>query len=541
MGAESNVFFLDLNLLDKKGDESLKAFATREELDEKDIIKIIYNEANRIGIKDKVKVTFKILDEEEGTFKVIVEPAYIKYKGTVIYPFETIKSQDFQIPLDMVCGKVTLYNKKEEYKKISVTIDYVALDLFTMTYKQAKEFLVNISDRKGKNGYIEFPDSICFKQYGVRINARKDEYGNVLEKEPVLSIDVYNKEAFFKKFYFKDEKQEEKYDININIGNEEKNREESIQEDTVDNIIEFKRISKSKSEKEKKIEEIPLEETLTQDSISEPKIDELKKDVVENFSSDRTIDIEIEIPTEAPKEDTNKIEEKASNENQKEIEELEQLLEEEQKQQEILEQRIKAKLEELKSIQDNVKNKKEESKKIEEIQVKEEPKEIIERISVSEPEGYRAYTIESYEGIKEQGENKLSLFFGQSKDEIRKYFGGNPKEVRDYEEMEIYDIFYAYYDDMNLCTGIGIYNQEMYKDKVALYFLNENLITMKYKDIVSLIKKNDFGAIEDEDGIISIKYGISVDPKEDDNFKEEICDVIHIFKKGYYDEVYDIG
>ncbi len=537
MGAESNVFFLDLNLLDKKGDENLKVFAKREELDEKDIIKIIYNEASRIGIKDKVKVTFKILDEEEGTFKVIVEPAYIKYKGTVIYPFETIKSLDFQIPLDMVCGKVTLYNKKEEYKKISVTIDYVALDLFTMTYKQAKEFLVNISDRKGKNGYIEFPDSICFKQYGVKINAKKDEYGNVLEKEPLLSIDVYNKEAFFKEFYFKDEKQEEKYDVNINIENEEEN----IPEDTVDNIIEFKKISKSKDKKEKKIEEVPLEETLTQDSISEPKIDELKKDVVENFSSDRTIDIEIEIPTEAPKEDTNKIEEKASNENQKEIEELEQLLEEEQKQQEILEQRIKVKLEELKSIQDNVKNKKEESKKIEEVQVKEEPKEIIERISVSEPEGYRAYTIESYEGIKEQGESKLSLFFGQSKDEIRKYFGGKPKEVRDYEEMEIYDIFYAYYDDMNLCTGIGIYNQEMYKDKVALYFLNENLITMKYKDIVSLIKKNDLGAIEDEDGIISIKYGISVDPKEDDNFKEEICDVIHIFKKGYYDEVYDIG
>ena len=131
------------------------------------------------------------------------------------------------------------------------------------------------------------------------------------------------------------------------------------------------------------------------------------------------------------------------------------------------------------------------------------------------------------------------MYFGQSKEEIRKYFNCMPKEIRDYEEMEIYDIFYAYYDENDNCTGIGIYNQEIFKDKVALYFLGENLITMKYKDIVKLIKKNDFNAIEDEDGIISLKYGISVDPKEESNYQETICDVIHIFKEGYYDEVYE--
>ena len=124
--------------------------------------------------------------------------------------------------------------------------------------------------------------------------------------------------------------------------------------------------------------------------------------------------------------------------------------------------------------------------------------------------------------------------------DIREYFGTEPKEVRDYDDMEIYDIFYAYYDELGSCTGIGVYNQEALEDKVALYFLNQNLITMKYKDIVALIKENDGSAIEDEDGIISLKYGISVDPKETSNYQDEICDVIHIFKKGYYDEVYEI-
>ena len=116
MGRVNNVFFLDLNFLNKKGDDKLKEFAKSEELEVNDIIDIIYHEAKRIGESDKVKVTFKILDEKEGTFKVIVEPSYVKYKGTIIYPFDTIKSLDFELPLDCVCGKITLYNKKNEYK-----------------------------------------------------------------------------------------------------------------------------------------------------------------------------------------------------------------------------------------------------------------------------------------------------------------------------------------------------------------------------------------------------------------------------------------
>ena len=190
---EDKVFFLDLNFLEKKGDKNLTKFAKDEELNEKDIIKIIYNEANRIGIKDKVKVTFKMVDPKEGSFRVVVEPSYVKYKGVVIYPFDTIKSSDLELQLDVVCGKVTLYNKKDVLKSISVTIDYVALDLFAMTYKKAKEFLVNISDRKGKNGYIDLNGQICFKQYGIKINAKTDEKGKILENELVYSIDINNK------------------------------------------------------------------------------------------------------------------------------------------------------------------------------------------------------------------------------------------------------------------------------------------------------------------------------------------------------------
>ena len=498
---ENNIFFLDLNFLNKKGDDRLKKFAEDEELDEKDIIKIIYNEANRIGINDKVKVTFKIVDPKEGSFRVIVEPSYVKYKGVVIYPFDIIKSQDFELPLDIVCGKITLYNKKDVLKNISVTIDYVALDLFAMTYKKAKEFLINISDRKGKNGYVDLNDSICFRQYGVKINAKNDDNGNVLENNLVYSIDIYNREEFFKEFHFEEEqKQEENYDVNIPMSIDIETKVEDKSKNSTGNISQV--LSKNK---EPEIEiEIPEDKPQNLNEVKEKKKEEVKVE-------------------QKVKEQQQSLKEKViENKDKEDIKELEKLFEEEKKQQLILEERIKAKLEELKSR----------------IQQKEENK-VIQTISVTEPQDYKAYEIESYKGIKEKGKNDLCVFFGQSKNEIRKYFNGMPKEIREYEEMEIYDVFYAYYDEDDRCTGIGIYNQEFYKDKVALYFQGENLITMTYSQIVSLLKRYDNNTIEDEDGIISLKYGISVDPQECDNYQNKICDVIHIFKKGYYDAVYE--
>ena len=500
MDVVDNVFFLDLNILNKKQSNELKRFAKIEELDLKDIIKIIYNEAKRIGLNDKVKVNFKLIDKNEGSFKVIVESAYVKYNGTTIYPFDKIKSDDFEIQLDNVFGKVTLYNKMRELKKVNVTIDNVGLNLFSMTYEKAKEFLINISDRKTKNGYMEFPDSICFKEYGIKLNAKSDDNGNAFLNELVESIDIYNKDEFFNAYYFEEKKEEVKEEkketeSNIIVSKKEKKYDYEIPKYEVPPmpIIDFSEIDNSDIEieiPESEKKEVKQEEK-KEELVKEPETTEVKKD-----------------------EDIQKKE--------NELEELQKLLEDEEKQQKILEERIKAKIDELK-LENGAK----------------EEKEIIEKVEIKEPEGYKSYDIDYYKGIKEQGKDDLCVYFGQSKEEIRKYFNCMPKEIRDYEEMEIYDIFYAYYDENDNCTGIGIYNQEKFKDKVALYFLGENLITMKYKDIVKLIKKNDFNAIEDEDGIISLKYGISVDPKEESNYQETICDVIHIFKEGYYDEVYE--
>ena len=621
MGRVNNVFFLDLNFLNKKGDDKLKEFAKSEDLEVNDIIDIIYHEAKRIGESDKVKVTFKILDEKEGTFKVIVEPSCVKYKGTIIYPFDTIKSLDFELPLDSVCGKVTLYNKKNEYKGMSLTIDGVGLDLFKMPYKTAKEFLIGLSDRKGKNRYIEFPDAICFSQFGVKLNAVKDMDGNALENENVFSVDVYNKEEFFKEYYFEPEIiEEEKYDVDINevaksitdikeitdkkdsrydyeipkyemppmpeipkyelpkveipqieipqveIPEMEMPEKVEIPEVVIPEIEEKPKVETPVEtvDKKEEVKEEPQEETEENlkeyeknvGNTTEEIVDEIEDPRIKNidFSDDSEFDIEIDIgvPQEEkkveiqePVKEETKVEEKVQevveveteepeevkvelSPRQKELEELKELLKEEERQKILLEERIKAKLEELK--------REEEEKNI----IKFEKKEVIESVEIKEPEGYKSYSVVSYEGIKEQGNEKLAVFFGQNKKDIREYFGTEPKEVRDYDDMEIYDIFYAYYDELGSCTGIGVYNQEALEDKVALYFLNQNLITMKYKDIVALIKENDGSAIEDEDGIISLKYGISVDPKETSNYQDEICDVIHIFKKGYYDEVYEI-
>lgn len=638
MGVKNTVFFLDLKTLDKKIDKELKEFAKSEELEEKDVVKIIYNEARRIGEKDKVKVTFKIIDGDEDGFRVIVEPASVKYKGTIIYPYDRIESDDFEFKLDSVCGKITLYNKKVECRKITVTIDSVALDLFAMKYQKAKEFLKDISDRKAKGGYIEFPDSICFKQFGIKLNAKKEDNGDIKVDSLVASIDVFNEEEFFKEYYFEEEKEEEKYDVNIpfpdeynfekkkenntdkskkeiekiekeieielpeiNLPRDEIKVEEKVEENKIDERqaeldrikarqeeelervkaklkkeledelnksikkydeenakrieyekekIEEEKIEAQKEEilidekdnieieKEQKEEKEELEEVseeLNDENISEEINEQENVEELEQEQEDVKEEITIEIPREEVKVDL-KSQMKAAiiTENQKEIKELERLLEEERKQQEILENRIKAKLEELK-IAANVNDIKNETQAKEEIQVQD----ITEPIKIKEPEGFVSYEIESYKGLKEQGKDTLSLYFGQNKADIRRYFGGAPKEIRDYDEMELYDTFYAYYDEEDKCTGIGIYNQEIYKDKVALYLFGQNLITMKYRDIVKLIKKNDYNAIEDDDGIISLKYGISVDPKETANYKDEISDVIHIFKKGYYDEVYE--
>ena len=78
-----------------------------------------------------------------------------------------------------------------------------------------------------------------------------------------------------------------------------------------------------------------------------------------------------------------------------------------------------------------------------------------------------------------------------------------------------------------------------YEKITSLDFDGIGLDFLEGKETLKLIKKNDYNAIEDDDGIISLKYGISVDPKETANYKDEISDVIHIFKKGYYDEVYE--
>lgn len=725
MGIKNTVFFLDLKTLSSKPDSKLKAFAKSEDLEVEDIIKIIYAEAERIKEEDKVKVTFKIIDDDEDSFRVIVESANVKYKGTIIYPYEKIKSDDFEFVLDSVCGTITLVNKKADCKKISVTIDGAALDIFSMKYKEAKDFLKELSDRKGKKGYIEYPDGICFKHFGIKLNAQKAENGDVLVDSKVASINVYNQEEFDKAFYFEPEKQE-KYDVNIPLPDEynyekkdnkkkksivvekeeekkeevkeveepkieielpeekskeelekeaqqkrekedrereeqrKKNQEEldlirkrqeeelekvkekfrrELEEDINKNIQKYEEEKLEKVElpesikeekKEEKVEE-PKDETsqitgpiivnpitpkvekvediLEDDEENEEEIphkdgfaelqkkfkiltDELDEEDEDNTQEDfEDEEIEqIEPQTiKQPEEDfdikdldevlgrTRKEEPKEEKDNDNEIEVLEKMLEEGKRQQEILEQRITAKLEELKAqvkakeepkkeeIKQEVKEEKEIKKttkketskaslqdlekEIEELEEeivepkaapkKETKKAVKKEEKVEESENtVRSYTLESYKGLIDNSTNTLIVYFGQSKKDIRKILG-KPKQIRDFEEMEMYEDFYVYYDEEDKCVGIGLYNDKKYETTLSLSMFDRNLIDMKYRHIVKLIKRNDPNSIEDDDGIISLKYGISVDPREEKDSADDICDVIHIFQKGYYDEVYE--
>lgn len=724
MGIKNTVFFLDLKTLSSKPDSKLKAFAKSEDLEVEDIIKIIYAEAERIKEEDKVKVTFKIIDDDEDSFRVIVESANVKYKGTIIYPYEKIKSDDFEFVLDSVCGTITLVNKKADCKKISVTIDGAALDIFSMKYKEAKDFLKELSDRKGKKGYIEYPDGICFKHFGIKLNAQKAENGDVLVDSKVASINVYNQEEFDKAFYFEPEKQE-KYDVNIPLPDEynyekkdnkkkksivvekeevkeveepkieielpeekskeelekeaqqkrekedrereeqrKKNQEEldlirKRQEEELEKVKEkFRReleedINKNiQKYEEEKLEKVELPESIKEEK-KEEKVEELKaetpkitgpiivnpitpkvekvEDILEDDEEDEEEIVE-EIPhkdgfaelqkkfkiltdeldeededntqedfedeeieqiepqtIKQPEEDFDikdldevlgrkrKEEPKEENDNDNEIEVLEKMLEEGKRQQEILEQRITAKLEELKAqvkakeepkkeeIKQEVKEEKEIKKttkketskaslqdlekEIEELEEeivepkaapkKETKKAVKKEEKVEESENtVRSYTLESYKGLIDNSTNTLIVYFGQSKKDIRKILG-KPKQIRDFEEMEMYEDFYVYYDEEDKCVGIGLYNDKKYETTLSLSMFDRNLIDMKYRHIVKLIKRNDPNSIEDDDGIISLKYGISVDPREEKDSADDICDVIHIFQKGYYDEVYE--
>ena len=724
MGIKNTVFFLDLKTLSSKPDSKLKAFAKSEDLEVEDIIKIIYAEAERIKEEDKVKVTFKIIDDDEDSFRVIVESANVKYKGTIIYPYEKIKSDDFEFVLDSVCGTITLVNKKADCKKISVTIDGAALDIFSMKYKEAKDFLKELSDRKGKKGYIEYPDGICFKHFGIKLNAQKAENGDVLVDSKVASINVYNQEEFDKAFYFEPEKQE-KYDVNIPLPDEynyekkdnkkkksivvekeevkeveepkieielpeekskeelekeaqqkrekedrereeqrKKNQEEldlirKRQEEELEKVKEkFRReleedINKNiQKYEEEKLEKVELPESIKEEK-KEEKVEELKaetpkitgpiivnpitpkvekvEDILEDDEEDEEEIVE-EIPhkdgfaelqkkfkiltdeldeededntqedfedeeieqiepqtIKQPEEDfdikdldevlgrTRKEEPKEEKDNDNEIEVLEKMQKKEKRQQEILEQRITAKLEELKAqvkakeepkkeeIKQEVKEEKEIKKttkketskaslqdlekEIEELEEeivepkaapkKETKKTVKKEEKVEESENtVRSYTLESYKGLIDNSTNTLIVYFGQSKKDIRKILG-KPKQIRDFEEMEMYEDFYVYYDEEDKCVGIGLYNDKKYETTLSLSMFDRNLIDMKYRHIVKLIKRNDPNSIEDDDGIISLKYGISVDPREEKDSADDICDVIHIFQKGYYDEVYE--
>ena len=729
MGIKNTIFFLDLKTLSSKPDSKLKAFAKSEDLEVEDIIKIIYAEAERIKEEDKVKVTFKMIDDDEDSFRVIVESANVKYKGTIIYPYNKIKSDDFEFELDSVCGTITLVNKKEECKKISVTIDGAALDIFSMKYNDAKDFLKELSDRKGKKGYIEYPDGICFKHFGIKLNAQKAENGDVLVDSKVASINVYNQEEFDKAFYFEPEKQEQ-YDVNIPLPDEynyEKKetkkkkaivveKEEEKKEEVKEEVKEVEEakieielpVEKSKEELEKeaqekrekedkereeqrkknqeeldlirkrqeeelekvkekfrreleedinkniqKYEEEKLEKVELPDSIKEEKAEEKVEEIkneepeitgpiivnpvtpkVEDILQDEDEEEEIEennnIPhkdgfaelqkkfkiltdelddeeeqedeqedfedekieeikpqtIKQPEEDfdikdldevlgrTRKEEPKEEKDNDNEIEVLEKMLEEGKRQQEILEQRITAKLEELKAqVKAKEEPKKEEVKETKKTVKKEAAKtslqdlekeiedleeEIIEPKAAPKKETkktvkkeekveekveendntIRSYTLESYKGLIDNSTNTLIVYFGQSKKDIRKILG-KPKQIRDFEEMEMYEDFYVYYDEEDKCVGIGLYNDKKYETTLSLSMFDRNLIDMKYRHIVKLIKRNDPNSIEDDDGIISLKYGISVDPRESKDSADDICDVIHIFQKGYYDEVYE--
>lgn len=506
MELKSNQFIINLDTIKNEGDSKLEKYAKDEQIDVDSVIRIILSEAERNKIKNVAKVTFQML--EDDNIKIIVEKVENEKKEIVIFPYNKIKCGDKEITLEDFVGKITLYNKED--KNISVTIDGVSLNLFSMTYKKATELLCNISDRRGKNNYLKFEDNIAYKEFGIVVK-------NKSNSEDIEYIEVYNKEEIQLHYEFV----EQKYDVDITkVGT---SLEYKVPEFNPAPIL----------EETKKIDE---KEKLLEDKLFE----KLKKfNKVEEVETKEENEIEIEIPEEKTEklnveENTNIID--------SQIEELVDLYEKQRQQQQILEDRISKKIEELKQLKQSKKEDKVVEEKVDEVKKEAAPKTIVETEidNTQEPSDTKTYIIESYKGLKEKGNSYLSLYLGQSKDDIRAYFKTVPKEAKDFEEMELYNNFYAYYDEEDKCTGIGIYNQQENQDEVAVYLFGKNLITMPYKEIVKLIKDHDYKAIEDEDGIISLEYGISIDPKEEKNYKDEICDVIHIFKKGYYDEVYNV-
>ena len=498
MEQKSNEFIVNLKSLNTQGNKELEKFAKDELININDVIKIINSEAERNKINEIAKVTFETL--EDDSFQIVVESYEEKQKNTkeeknevVIFPYEKIKSSKSEITLEDYLGKVTIYNRKES--NTYVTIDGVSLNLFSMPYSNATQLLSNIADRRVKNGYIDEGSKIIYKEFGIVVN--KDTSA----EDRIDFIDVFTKSEIERQYHFT----EEKYDVDISkLGN---SLDYEVPEFNPEELLEENEEEKTPNVEEKYEDS---KERLLEDKLSQ-KLKEL------DFSSNTINENEdIEIEYEQPlKEVAQEVVESndVSESNSNDIE-------------------YKDEIEELTLLSLNINSKKEENKpKIE--------NKVVENVDNTQ-ENTKSFVIESYKGLKEQGKGYLSLYLGQSKDDIRSYFKVTPKEVNDFEEMEMYDNFYAYYDEEDKCTGIGIYNQEENENKLAVYLFGKNLISMPYKDIVKLIKDHDYKAIEDEDGIISLEYGISIDPKEDRNYKESICDVIHIFKKGYYDEVYNV-
>ena len=183
MELKSNQFIINLDTIKNEGDSKLEKYAKDEQIDVDSVIRIILSEAERNKIKNVAKVTFQML--EDDNIKIIVEKVENEKKEIVIFPYNKIKCGDKEIILEDFVGKITLYNKED--KNISVTIDGVSLNLFSMTYKKATELLCNISDRRGKNNYLKFEDNIAYKEFGIVVK-------NKINSEDIEFIEVYNKE-----------------------------------------------------------------------------------------------------------------------------------------------------------------------------------------------------------------------------------------------------------------------------------------------------------------------------------------------------------
>ncbi len=126
---------------------------------------------------------------------------------------------------------------------------------------------------------------------------------------------------------------------------------------------------------------------------------------------------------------------------------------------------------------------------------------------------------------------------GMPRDEVRSVLKAKFKSFKKYEELEEpIDSFdslgvHVYYKSPGVVEAVELF----YEPPHTVQFCNQQLTGVSYKEIRDWLITLDPGIDEDDEGLTSRKFGISLYAPDAEDAPEEPTESAMVFEEGYYD------